>query len=300
MKLLINRCNLDLNRVKIMGILNITPDSFFDGGNYCTVSKAIDRVDYMITHGATFIDIGGESTRPGSTPISDEEEANRVIPIIYALVQRFNTFISVNTSSALVIRESLLAGAHLINDVRSLISQEAMQVVIGCTLPICLVHMQGIPQTMQCLPKYYDIVKEVGEYFIKKISYLESAGISRNRLILDPGFGFGKTYAHNYQLLANLRYFHHFKLPILVGVSRKSMLQFSDRSVKYSSTNLLSAQQRLIGSVSCAVIAAMQGVHIIRVHDVKETAEALCIVDMMCDQQQNKNNKNNDYDETTP
>lgn len=277
MKLFINQRNLDLCNTKIMGILNVTPDSFFDGGNYCTYSKAIDHVDSMINNGATFIDIGGESTRPGAVLISDEEEAERVIPIVYAIVSRFDTFVSVNTSSALVIRESVKAGAHLINDIRSLSAKGAIQAAVCCKLPICLMHMQGEPQTMQRFPKYFNVLEEVNNYFIKQIIRCESAGISRNRLLIDPGFGFGKNLTHNYQLLVNLKYFHHFKLPILVGISRKSMILGSDKN-RYS---IIAPQQRLIGSITCASIAAMQGVQIIRAHDVKETAEALCIVNLM-------------------
>lgn len=285
MKLFINNYNLDLHNTKIMGILNITPDSFFDGGNYCSFSKAIDHVHYMITHGATFIDIGGESTRPGASYVSDEEEAERVIPIVCAVAKRFNTFISVNTSSALVIRESAAVGAHLINDIRSLTSEESMYAARNCKLPICLVHMKGNPKTMQVLPKYENVIQEVNEYFKKQIIRCESAGISKDKLLLDPGFGFGKNLIHNYQLLANLKYFHRFELPILVGISRKSMLNSN-----YSNNNIIHPKQRLIGSITCSVIAAMQGVHIVRVHDVKETAEALHVVDVMFEQQKKRLN----------
>lgn len=286
MKLFINKCDLDLSSTKIMGILNVTPDSFFDGGNYCTFSKAIDHVNYMISHGATFIDVGGESTRPGANFISDEEEAERVIPVVRGIAQRFDTFISVNTSSALVIRESVAVGAHLINDVRSLVSQEVMQAVIYSKLPICLVHMQGTPQTMQKFPKYYDVKNEINKYFLKQIMRCEDAGISRRKLLIDPGFGFGKNLVHNYQLLEDLGYFKHFKLPILVGISRKSMLSGNHRD-QYN--NFIATEKRLMGSVACAVIAAMQGVHIVRVHDVKETAEALCVVDILHEQKNNEN-----------
>lgn len=282
MRLFINQCDLEFNRVKIMGILNVTPDSFFDGGNYCTFSKAIDHADYMIAHGATFIDVGGESTRPGANPISEEEEADRVIPVIYGIAKRFDVFISVNTSSALVIRESATAGAHLINDIRSLASQEAMQAVLCCKLPICLVHMQGNPQIMQKCPKYYDVIYEVNEYFMKQVKRCEAAGIARSKLLIDPGFGFGKNLIHNYQLLSNLKYFHHFELPILVGMSRKSMLGNIHNRNKCNN-GVVAPEQRLMGSIACVIVAAMQGVHIVRVHDVKETAEALCVVDIMCE-----------------
>lgn len=282
MKLIINQCELDLSRTKIMGILNITPDSFSDGGDYYICSKALDRVDYMINHGATFIDIGGESTRPGASSISEEEEADRVVPIIRAVSQRFDIFISVNTSSALVIRESAAAGAHLINDVRSLIFPEAMQAVLHCKLPVCLMHHntnKNFQITRKSITQQYDILKEVNEYFIEQISRCVSAGISRSSLLIDPGFGFGKNLIYNYKLLANLNKLHHFKLPILIGISRKSMLSINYRNQQHRM--IVNPKKRVIGSITGAVIAAMQGVHIIRVHDVKETAEALCIIDAM-------------------
>lgn len=283
MKLFIKNKNLNLNKIRIMGILNITPDSFFDGGKYYRdLSKAIDQVDYMVANGATFIDIGGESTRPGADIVGDEEEAERVIPIIDAVAKRFDIFISVNTSSALVIRESVVVGAHLINDVRALMSQEAMQAAVHSKLPICLVHMQGDPCSMQRAPRYDDVVKEVSEYFVQQIFRCESFGIFRDQLLLDPGFGFGKSIVHNYQLLKNLEYFHNFQLPIIVGISRKSMLSLNHRN-KYCNT-IIAPKKRLMGSIACAVIAAMKGVHIVRVHDVKETAEALCVIDAMLEQ----------------
>ncbi|URJ23135.1 dihydropteroate synthase [Blochmannia endosymbiont of Camponotus sp. C-003] len=274
-----NKRILDFSKIQIMGILNVSPDSFFDGGDYCVLPKAIDRVFNMITDGATCIDVGGESTRPGSDVVSDEEEADRVIPVVRAIAERFDTYISINTSSALIIRESAAIGAHLINDVRSLTAEGAMQAALYCKLPVCLVHMQGEPKTMQNSPIYSNVTRVVNEYFVQQITRFESEGISRNKLLLDPGFGFGKSLLHNYQLLANLKYFHHFGLPLLVGISRKSMLSLSSNSYH--------PKQRLIGSIACAVIAAIQGVQIIRVHDVKETAEALKVVQMML-QEQNK------------
>lgn len=269
MKLIINGRTLELFNTQIMGILNVTPDSFFDGGIHNTLDKAIDHVYKMIKHGATIIDIGGESTRPGSIRISDEEELNRVLPIICEVSKRFDTFISVNTSSALVMRESSMTGAHLINDIRSLHSNGAMESAKQSNLAICLTHMQGIPKTMQNFPVYSDVVFEVNDYFCKQIDRCKSAGINKNRLILDPGFGFGKQTMHNYQLLMNLKSFHHFNLPLLIGISRKSMINYNQYT---------DPKQKLIGSVTCAAIAAMQGVHIVRVHDVKETMEALHII----------------------
>ncbi|WHL24992.1 MAG: dihydropteroate synthase [Candidatus Blochmannia vicinus] len=281
MSLVINKRNLNFSEVQIMGILNVTPDSFFDGGNYHTLSKAIDHAFHLISNGATLIDIGGESTRPGSDIISDEEEAERVIPVVRAIAQRFDTYISINTSSALIIRESAAIGAHLINDVRSLTTKGSMQAAVDCKLSVCLMHMKGEPKTMQNFPVYYsNVVAEVNEYFSEQISRFELAGIARDKILLDPGFGFGKNLAHNYQLLANLKCFQHFGLPLLVGISRKSMLNLSD--------NQHNPKNRLIGSITCAVISVIQGVRVVRVHDVKETAEALQVVKTMLQHEKSK------------
>lgn len=274
MKLIANGRVLDLSTTQVMGILNITPDSFFDGGQNNTLSAAIDHTSKMITYGATLIDIGGESTRPGSIGISDEEELERVIPVIHEISKRFDIFISVNTSSALVIDESAIIGAHLINDVRSLHSDSSFKSAKQSNLAICLTHMQGTPKTMQDNPVYSNVVGEINDFFHKQINRCVLSGIDKNRLLLDPGFGFGKTIEHNYQLLSNLRHFHHFNLPLLIGISRKSMLNYRCRSTP---------KHRLIGSITCAIIAAMQGVHILRVHDVKETVEALYFIKTMHD-----------------
>lgn len=281
MELIVNGRTLDLCNTQIMGILNVTPDSFFDGGIYSTVDKSIDYVHNMITHGATLIDIGGESTRPGSTKISDEEELERLLPVTREIANRFDVFISVNTSSALVIRELSTIGIHLINDVRSLSMPHAMSAAKQSNLAICLTHnIHCNFNTSKCIQScftYSNIVYEVDNYFNEIIKICNAEGISRNRLLIDPGFGFKKQLLHNYQLLSNLKYFCHFNLPILVGISRKSMINYNN---KYPDP-----KYRLIGSTTCAAIAAMQGVHIIRVHDVKETMDALHIIKAMqhCD-----------------
>lgn len=280
MKLTVNNRVLNLEDAQIMGILNVTPDSFFDGGLYNTVSKAIDHAGKMIDCGATLIDIGGESTKPGSHRISESEELDRVLPVVCEIVKRFDVFISVNTSSALVMRECATLGVHLINDVRSLDSNESIKILACSKMAVCLMHMQGSPNTMQYNPSYSDVIYEINNFFIKQINRCERAGISRTRLLLDPGFGFGKTITHNYQLLSSLQYFHHFHLPLLIGISRKSMLNFGQ-----------SNPRRLIGSVVCAVIAAMKGVHIIRVHDVQETIDALQILKIMKGLKKDKENK---------
>lgn len=273
MKLISNKRILDLSSTQVMGILNVTIDSFFDGGLYNTVGKAIDHVSKMIKYGATLIDIGGESTRPGSHRIDDEEELDRVLPILGEIMNRFDVFVSINTSSTLVMRESIKLGVHLINDNRSFDSNESLQIAVCSKLPICLMHMQGSPDIMQNNPHYSDVLYEVDDYFKKQIIRCELAGIDKTQLLLDPGFGFGKTIVDNYRLLSNLKYFHHFKLPLLIGISRKSML-----NLDLIRNTALFPKHRLIGSISCAVIAAMQGVHIVRVHDVPETMEALKIV----------------------
>ncbi|TCV99042.1 dihydropteroate synthase [Biostraticola tofi] len=271
MKLQVKQQSLNLATPQVMGILNVTPDSFSDGGRHATLSAALSHAADMIAAGATLIDIGGESTRPGAAEVSEQEEIARVVPVVEALAARFDVFISVDTSKAGVIRDSAAAGAHLINDIRSLALPGALAAARASGLPVCLMHMQGDgPQNMQLDPHYDDVVAEVDAYFVRQIARCEAAGIAKNRLIIDPGFGFGKTLQHNYRLLARLSAFHHFGLPLLVGMSRKSMI---------GQLTQAPADQRMTGSIACAVIAAMQGAHIIRVHDVRETVEAMRIVE---------------------
>lgn len=270
MKLFARDSHLDLSFPHVMGILNVTPDSFSDGGKHNALVDALTHTNEMVNAGATIIDVGGESTRPGADEVSVEEELERVIPVIDAIAQRFEVWISVDTSKADVIREAARVGAHIINDVRSLSEPGALEAAAATGLPVCLMHMQGEPRTMQQAPVYENILSEVDTYFAQQIARCEAAGIKKKRLILDPGFGFGKNLSHNYELLAHLSDFHHFGLPLLVGMSRKSMIG-----------QLLNVgpSQRLTGSLSCAVIAAMQGAQIIRAHDVKETAEAMRVVE---------------------
>ncbi|MGB8496785.1 MAG: dihydropteroate synthase [Pantoea agglomerans] len=270
MKLFARDSHLDLSFPHVMGILNVTPDSFSDGGKHNALVDALTHTNEMVNAGATIIDVGGESTRPGADEVSVEEELERVIPVIDAIAQRFEVWISVDTSKADVIREAARVGAHIINDVRSLSEPGALEAATVTGLPVCLMHMQGEPRTMQQAPVYENILSEVDTYFAQQIARCEAAGIKKERLILDPGFGFGKNLSHNYELLAHLGDFHHFGLPLLVGMSRKSMIG-----------QLLNVgpSQRLTGSLSCAVIAAMQGAQIIRAHDVKETAEAMRVVE---------------------
>ena len=262
---------LDLSTPKVMGILNVTPDSFSDGGTHNRYHDAIDHVARMVQEGAAIIDIGGESTRPGAAEVSIDEELDRVIPIVDAIARRFNVWISVDTSKADVMAEAAKAGMHIINDIRSLHEPNALDVAAKTGLPVCLMHMKGQPRTMQDAPDYTNVVEEVQHYLSAEIARCMSAGIDRQQIILDPGFGFGKNLSHNYQLLANLEQFHSLGLPLLAGMSRKSMIG-----------QLLNVppQERLAGSLACAVIAAMQGAQIIRVHDVKETVQAMQVIQM--------------------
>ena len=270
MKLYARDSHLDLSFPHVMGILNVTPDSFSDGGAHNTLVDALTHTNAMVNAGATIIDVGGESTRPGADDVSVEEELARVIPVVEAIAQRFEVWISVDTSKPDVIRESARVGAHIINDIRSLSEPGALAAAAETGLPVCLMHMQGEPRTMQQAPEYQDIVSEVDAYFAAQIARCEAAGVKKENLLLDPGFGFGKNLSHNYELLAHLSHFHHYGMPLLVGMSRKSMIG-----------QLLNVgpAQRLTGSLSCAVIAAMQGAQIIRAHDVKETVEAMRVVE---------------------
>nr|WP_210147117.1 dihydropteroate synthase [Shewanella sp. WXL01] len=252
-----------------MGIANITPDSFSDGGQFESFKKACEHVDYMVAEGAVIIDVGGESTRPGAKAVSVEEELERVIPIIKYTAEKHDVWISVDTSKPQVMEQAVLAGAHMINDVKALREPGALEVAAKLQVPVCLMHMQGSPETMQDAPAYVDVVEEVLHFFEQRIVACEAAGIDRSNLILDPGFGFGKTLEHNYRLLACLPRFHELHLPLLIGMSRKSMIgDLLERPV----------EQRLAGSLSAALIAAQQGAQILRVHDVAETSDVLRVM----------------------
>ena len=260
---------LDLSRPQIMGILNVTPDSFSDGGSFKKFDSALTQVEYMLNNGASIIDIGGESTRPGAADVALQEELDRVIPVIEAIKQRFNTVISIDTSKAQVMKQAVASGVGMVNDVRALQNEGCLQVVASCDLPVCLMHMQGMPRTMQNNPTYNDVVLDICEFFEQRIEACKQAGIDKQRIILDPGYGFGKTLQQNYQLLANQQKLLKLGLPILAGISRKSMIgNLLDRDVS----------DRLAGSLSAAVIAAINGAKIIRVHDVKETSDAINVL----------------------
>ena len=273
---------VDLSSPKVMGILNVTPDSFSDGGSYNQLDLALKQVQCMVDEGASFIDIGGESTRPGAVAVSEQQELDRVIPVIEAIVQRFDTVISVDTSKALVMQQAVCAGAGLINDVCALREDGALSVAAAAQVPVCLMHMQGKPRSMQAAPDYQNVVSEVYQFLQERINSCVQAGISMQNIIIDPGFGFGKSLIHNYQLLANFGQFLSLNVTLLAGMSRKSMIgSLLDRSV----------DERLAGSIGAAMLAAQQGAQIIRVHDVQETVDALKVLSMMNAYKENYNER---------
>jgi len=260
---------ISLEQPQIMGILNVTPDSFSDGGRFNRLDRALRHAELMVTEGATFIDVGGESTRPGAAEVPLQQELDRVIPVVEALRQHLDCVVSVDTSKPQLMLEAARAGAGLINDVRALSEPGALQAAADAGIPVCLMHMQGQPRTMQDAPAYRELFGEVRAFLEERVGACEQAGIARGDLLLDPGFGFGKTLEDNYRLLHHLSDFHQLGLPLLVGLSRKSMIG-----------NLLGrpVDQRLAGSLACALLAAQQGAAIIRVHDVAETRDVLHIL----------------------
>ncbi len=269
MKLVCGNRTLDLSHPAVMGVLNVTPDSFSDGGRFSTIDSAVDHALAMVDEGATIIDIGGESTRPGAVPVSAEEECQRVVPVIEALIQAgVNAVLSVDTSKAEVMRQAVAAGASMINDVCALQQPGAMQVAAESGMPVCLMHMQGDPQKMQDDPQYENITEEITRFLKQRVDACVQAGISRDRIVLDPGFGFGKTMKQNYTLLRQLERFSATGLPLLVGLSRKSMI---------GAVLGNDVDQRLYGSLSAMVIAVMAGAKIVRVHDVSATADAIAV-----------------------
>ncbi|MCC4855623.1 dihydropteroate synthase [Vibrio lentus] len=267
-----NNKTLLLDRPHVMGILNVTPDSFSDGGQFNSLEKALQQAERMIKAGVSIIDIGGESTRPGAPEVTLEDELSRVIPAIKAIRANFDVWISIDTSKAEVMRQAVEAGADLINDVRALQEPGALEAAAQAQVPVCLMHMKGQPRTMQANPCYDDVFTDVEDFLKERVEACESVGIPKEQLVLDPGFGFGKTIEHNYHLLAHLEKFHTLGLPILAGISRKSMIfKLLDKS----------PADCMVGSVICATIAAMKGAQIIRVHDVEDTLEAMKIIEVM-------------------
>lgn len=261
---------LGLDRPAVMGVLNVTPDSFSDGGDFVDLPRAVARAVAMVEQGASIIDVGGESTRPGAPAVSVQQELDRVLPVIEALRSALPVPLSIDTSKPEVMRAAIAAGAGFINDVNALQADQAVEIAAATKVPICLMHMRGSPRTMQQAPEYDSVVDDILTYLAQRISVCEAAGIPRDRLIIDPGFGFGKTLEHNLALLAGLGRFRRLGLPILVGISRKSMLgTLTGRPV----------EQRLAASLAAAVLAAERGADIFRVHDVGETVDALKVAD---------------------
>ena len=255
-----------------MGIVNVTPDSFSDGGKFAATNLAIEHALKLAEEGADILDIGGESTRPNATPVSLQEELDRVIPVIEALVKQFkqvNIPISIDTYKPQVMQAAIAAGASMVNDIRALQEDGALETVAKTNVGICLMHMQGTPKTMQQNPQYNDVVNDVKEFLAARLQASIHAGVAKNRILLDPGFGFGKTREHNVTLLQNLESFADLSQPLLVGLSRKSVLgQMTGNDVN----------ARLYASIAASVIATMKGAKILRVHDVKATVEALKVV----------------------
>ncbi|WP_316673801.1 dihydropteroate synthase [uncultured Tolumonas sp.] len=256
---------LDLSQPRIMGILNITPDSFSDGSRFNQLDSALFHAEKMIAEGAAIIDVGGESTRPGAAYVSEQEELDRVVPVIEQLSQKLDVMISIDTYKPAVMAAACQAGAHLINDIKALQEPDALKVAAQSQALICLMHMQGEPQSMQNHPVYKDVVEEVSYFLNNRVAECLAAGIAPEKLLLDPGFGFGKTLEQNYELLGRLNEVQS-DYPLLIGVSRKSMIG-----------NLLnrSVDERLAGSIAAALYALAQGARIIRVHDVQATCDAV-------------------------
>lgn len=260
---------LSLSEPVVMGILNVTPDSFSDGGHFFSVQAALEQVRVMVDEGASIIDVGGESTRPGARAVEADEELDRVAPVIEAISKEFDVVISIDTSKPAVMAGAVASGAGIINDVRALCLPGALHMAVSLGVPVCLMHMQGEPGTMQDNPYYDDVTVDVIAFLNERITACVAAGIARDKLLVDPGFGFGKNLSHNLQLLNQLDKFSVLDRPILVGISRKSMV---------GQVLQVPLGQRLAGSLSAAVIAATKGAKIIRVHDVGATVEAMKIV----------------------
>lgn len=263
------KSELNLQEPLIMGILNVTPDSFSDGGQFIDFDSAIKQAKQMHVDGADIIDIGGESTRPGAADVSEDEELHRVVPLIEALSKELDAPISIDTSKAVVMYEAVHAGASMINDVYALQKENALQIAAQLNVPVCLMHMQGKPETMQKKIEYKNVIQEVVEFFQQRINSCIESGINKENIIIDPGFGFGKNLQHNIDLLNNLQVFVESGFPVLAGLSRKSMLgQITGKNVS----------QRLAASLAVAQLAVNRGTQILRVHDVAETKDILRVL----------------------
>lgn len=260
---------IEPSAIQVMGILNVTPDSFSDGGRHNRIDQALYQAEKMISDGAAWLDIGGESTRPGSDGVSADEELARIVPVIERVQAHFDIPISVDTCKTAVMAEVLKLNVQMINDINALRDKGAVEVVAAAGAKVCLMHMQGEPRTMQHEPNYQHVVTDVKNFLADRVQICVQSGIQKDNIYLDPGFGFGKSVEHNYQLLHHLQEFHQLELPLLIGMSRKSMIgQVTGRAVT----------ERLAGSLAAATIAALKGAQIIRVHDVKETVDAMKVV----------------------
>ncbi len=262
---------LDLSRANVMGILNVTPDSFSDGGRFDSLDKALEQAITMERQGADIIDIGGESTRPGARGVSVQEEMDRVMPVVDAVTQALAIPVSIDTSKPEVMREAVARGAALINDVRALREAGALDAAAELRVPVCLTHMLGQPRTMQQRPAYKDVVEEVLGFLEERVTTCVDRGIARQAIVVDPGFGFGKTLSNNIELMRRLSVFGRLGLPLLVGVSRKRMIgaMLGDAPV----------ERRVHGSVAAAMLAVQRGASIVRVHDVQATVDALRVME---------------------
>lgn len=257
---------LDLSAPVVMGILNVTPDSFSDGGRFTERDAALRQAERMLADGAAIIDVGGESTRPGAAPVSEQQELDRVVPVVEALTSELDALVSVDTSTAAVIRGAAAAGAGMINDVRALRRSGALDAAAASGLPVCLMHMQGEPGNMQDDPRYQDVTAEVVDFLRQRIAACGQVGIPRERLLVDPGFGFAKTVVHNLTLMHEMAALQELALPILIGISRKSLFgKLLGRDVN----------ERLPASLAAAVMCVERGAMIVRAHDVKETVDVV-------------------------
>lgn len=257
---------LDLSVPRVMGILNVTADSFSDGGSFLTRQAALRRAREMVAEGAAIVDVGGESTRPGASPVAVQEELDRVVPVIEAIRAELPTVVSVDTSKPEVMRAAVAAGAGLINDVRALREEGALQAAVELGMPVCLMHMQGEPRTMQVAPHYQDVVAEVKAFLADRLAQCRQAGIGEGRLLIDPGFGFGKTVAHNLSLMKRLTEFMDLGVPVLVGASRKSLI---------GAVLEVPVDKRVYGSIALAALAVAHGAAVIRAHEVAATVHAV-------------------------
>ena len=263
---------LNVDRPSVMGVLNVTPDSFSDGGKFLSRESALRQARTMIADGAAIIDVGGESTRPGAISVSEQQELNRVVPVVEAIGAEFDITISIDTSNPTVMREAVAAGAAMVNDIRALQVDGALEVAVELQKPVCLMHMQGDPRSMQADPQYDDVVGEVTQFLRDRVAQCVAAGLNQDLLIVDPGFGFGKTATQNIELLANLRQLRVVGCPVLIGMSRKSTLgAMTGRDVK----------DRVAASVAAATVAVLHGADIIRAHDVAATVDAVNVAHLL-------------------